>query len=232
MLEREPTPETEEILLHNPDEPFISSIDSPQHNLTIRFIQSDRSNLESKNFSIYDNKYLAVSSFKNNIKQQYWLNLRFISPQSQRKFIINRLWLWLTGLLIGISALAHYTTWIDQIPTVTDYRQAIITISLTSAFITIITLFAKARSVVYLSSTYGDIPLVEILHNNPNKLSYNQFLIQITNSIRSATNHEDIDLPRRLAAELKEHRRLRDNGIISHENYTSAKERIFSLQSR
>jgi len=232
MPDHDSNSETEEILLSRPEETQFPSDSTEFNSVSVKFSQAHRTHLESKKFRIYDHKFLQVLSFKNNIQQQYWINLAYVNSKIDRKIIVNKLWLWFFLILASFASAAFYLPYPETIESYSRYRIPISILLITLASLSLVTLFAKTRSVVNLRSSNGAAPMVEILYNNPNKAAYNHFLRQLAESVHIAQSNNDIDDSQKLAAELKDHRRLRDQGILSSDNYNKAKELIFSLHSK
>jgi len=76
-------------------------------------------------------------------------------------------------------------------------------------------------------SRNGRLPLVTLLYRNPDRRTFNTFINTLVSHIASAgcnagfTDADDV-----LNAELREHRRLMKEGIISARSYASARSRI------
>jgi hypothetical protein len=76
-------------------------------------------------------------------------------------------------------------------------------------------------------SEYGHVNLIELLNNHPDAASFNMFMEQLTPQIRIAKQAKNRPLSECLAGELRELRRLKDETVISRNQYESAKQLIF-----
>jgi ribosome-binding protein aMBF1 (putative translation factor) len=72
---------------------------------------------------------------------------------------------------------------------------------------------------------HGRAPLLRFLNRNPTAAELETFVADISNRIQRARTQWD-NRQQFLSAELKEHRRLKDQGILTPESYEAVKRRI------
>ena len=69
-----------------------------------------------------------------------------------------------------------------------------------------------------------------MLYNNPNRKEFKEFIEEIKLRSLSASQAVKIDKGQMLDIEMKELKRMRNEGIISQHHYADAKERILKIK--
>ena len=102
---------------------------------------------------------------------------------------------------------------------------------LTGAFISLGLLFYRFSDCIVFCSQHGRWPLLTLLNHNPTPEQLQHFVDGLSDRIRQARVHWP-DRQQLLSAELREHRRLKDEGILSAEKYDAVKRRILSKHTQ
>ena len=225
---------TEEITLYSamPEEFEDQQQSSEEKVATLKFAQLDKKRSLGKKFLLYDNKQLSVSDFTLKAKRQYWVNLGFVNPKALAKWHIAWPWFW-TSLAFSLGAAAAAA--IAVRPLFGIERWSAIGVCVILAGLSVLcafTLVRKTRHVLSFYSANGNIPVMEVLYNNPDRSIFNQFKQQLLERINSARQLQHLAKDETLAAELAMHRQLKEHKIITTEEYEAAKARLFSMHNR
>ena len=94
------------------------------------------------------------------------------------------------------------------------------------AAISIVWLLYNCNHNWVFNTEFGDIPILELSVYSSNKKLNRKFVEDLEVLISMAQGKRDIPEDRLLPAILEEHRRLRDEGVISNESYEQAKVNI------
>jgi hypothetical protein len=81
------------------------------------------------------------------------------------------------------------------------------------------------RDEFIFKSRYGDARLFLLENKKPSQQEFDRYFISLQQTIDRAQSN--ISIPDRLVGELKMCRRLRDEGIIDDETYTTARTAVF-----
>lgn len=90
---------------------------------------------------------------------------------------------------------------------------------------TLVLAAVRYRDRVIYFSKHGRAPLLILLNGKPDKQALQQFVAELSARIR-ASRHNWSDRQAFLSGELKEHRRLHEQGVISRADYERSKRRI------
>ena len=106
-----------------------------------------------------------------------------------------------------------------------EYSIVACTISVTAALIFLLLFVYHLRNEYIFKSQYGGAALFLIENKKPEQGKFDNFFISLQQAIDKAKIN--ISVSDRLVGELKMCRRLRDEGIINDETYTTARTAIF-----
>jgi len=222
----------EEITLYSATPELDEDQEAPQsENATLKFFQLDKQRSFGKKFILYDNKQLSISDYTLKTKRQYWFNISYLNASPRAKWQIA--WVW--GILVLIfSSLAAATSAIVVKPIFQIDRLNALGVAVLCFGFSVLCAFALYRRslrVLRFYSLNGNVPVFELLFNNPDRATFTQFSQQLQNKIQSAQNRQHLPKNDSLAAELAQHRQLLQNKVISNEVYESVKSRLFSLHN-
>lgn len=182
--------------------------------------------------AIFNDIYLSVHTKRLRAKpHRYWLHLAFLDPTSRRE---RRLaWRWLlaalglggTGAALLGAGHGASTPQSGPIP-----LPAALGCIAAAVVCTAVTMYRSYDKLVF-RSRHGAMPLIEMLNNHPDRRTFAAFLEELKRRIEAARREYGPSQRELLSAELREHRRLRDEGVLSAEDYEAVKARILSCHS-
>ena len=177
---------------------------------------------------ILDNKFLFVKRFQHGRSTSYWVNLLFANPVPQRIRHID--WRWGLAALIflansvGLIAAEHYF----QLSEKFIYSISITIIMATLVLISFLIMIYKSKNVLVFHTLNGHMPILSLAINNPSKQAYKSYAKTLRQCIERIQQQNAHRMKNMLANELAEHRRLKDNKVVSEQEYEQAKNRILS----
>jgi hypothetical protein len=166
-------------------------------------------------------------------KHKFRINLGCLDPQPRREFNLADSWLVMSAICAILGFLLIYAGWIRTPPMNIDRGLLYIltSFSLSASVIALLLALLKTRDRLILYSKCGRAPVLELINNNPSSESFRQFLDDLSRFILLARNNMSESITQMLALELKELRRLRNEGVITDAQYEAAKQRIFKHEA-
>ncbi len=192
--------------------------------------QKSRALGEQRNFDIYNEKYIKVMYKGLFGEHKYHLNLAMMEPWPVRHRLIA--WRWLLALTYsGITALA-FTLYVFFHPGIgtLGWLLPIIVIFVLLALGSLFLFLYHSPNVIEFRSRYGAAVLISLLYKKPDVASFRHFVEEIKQRILTASGKVRMDKKQMLAIEMKEIRRLRDEGVLDHEACQRAEDRLLSLR--
>ncbi len=218
-------------LTPNNYEEFDSRIDHRE--LSELFVQTSKLQGVRRGFQLYKQAHLfqVFDWYRDREKRKFRINLACLNARPEQQ--IRREWKWLTTAL----ATAIWSVVLIYIASFTNVAGGVIPLQpvhLVSAgvlmgTITVISLLLFAyykQDKTVFRSYQSQLPLVVLDTDKPDPDSFNRLRQMIEQGIEQATLY--MDLQERLVIELRELRRLRDEGVIEHDDYENARNAIFS----
>lgn len=191
--------------------------------------QESRALGEQRSFDIYNDKYIKVMHKGLFGERKYHLNLSMMEPWPVRHRLIA--WRWLLALLYsGTTALAFilYVIFNPGMGTLGRLLPIIVIFVLLTLGSLVLFLY-RSPNVMEFRSRYGSAVLISLLYKKPDATRFKSFVEEIKQRILAASGQVKIDKKQMLAIEMKEMRRLRDEGVLSREDFQRAKDRLMSL---
>jgi len=196
-------------------------------NITMELLQYSKWKGEQRLIRVYDDKFLSI--IEKNMKGaiSYWINLTLLDAAASRQRTIN--WKFLLYSVCSVSLAATLSLIYSRTPGLVAPTYALITNVLlyTLGAIFFLSMLNRSKNSLVFYSSYGQIPIFEIAFNKPSKPQFRKFATELIARINNAKSNTYFSEPQILAAELNEHRRLRDEGVLSDEIYRYAKMNIF-----
>ena len=170
---------------------------------------------------------------KHKRKYKYRVDIAFLNPRPFREHHIAWKWLYLSLAMLAISCLMIYIGWFSNLLSVTPNQYYLTALILFISFTCIgLLLFAhNTYDKVIFRTQFGNIKLIELLNKYPDKESFREFIGRFIMQIKMARIKKGFTASKFLAKELRELRRLRDEQVITEEEYQSAKAVIFRHDS-
>lgn len=187
--------------------------------------QHSKKNIK-KLFRIYDRKILGVGEIIGKRTRKYLVHLALLDPHPKHSFNINKTLFYsflFFSFLLGLTLFLK----IHGMKVLPDtYTYAAISLFAGIAFLLFYIIVKSARRSLIFYSAHGHIPLVEILSKNPDRKHYKEFISEFRKDISRFRKNGRYTGQGILSAELNEHRRLFESGIISGKEYELAKKNI------
>jgi hypothetical protein len=175
-------------------------------------------------FTLFNNHHLSVETQR--FMQDtctYTLDIGMLDPHPKRVFKIS--WRYFlvffvlcgAGLFFALSNLALNAT--------------LLSISLVAFAVTSLVLaIYRSHDQIVFYSQYGRTPLVVLFNKSPDRVTLDSFTDALVEHIKDAKGHNRV-ANEILNKELKEHRRLMEEGVISSKRYDIVKQLILSQHS-
>lgn len=193
-------------------------------------VQESRFKGEVRRFEIYNDKFIKINIHNVFGDKTYHVNMGMLEPWPTLHRSIS--WRWLLGLSYFGLATLIYGIYLYLHP---DNE----TIGRLIPFITLLILLALASLLMFLYSSpnvmefrsrYGNCPLIGLLKNNPSKQEFRHFTDELKTRVLAASQVVTFNKKQMLEIELKELRRLTDEGVLLDQEYQQAKERVTNMQ--
>ena len=167
--------------------------------------------------------YQAIKN-KHQRKYKYRLDIAFLDPRPFRSRVRAWRWLYIAVALLGLDAVLLAGGFID---TSSINFLGLFVGLLIVGIMSLLAFFYYSRDRVFFRTQYGRIRLIELINKNPDNESFRSFLNKLVMQINKAKTARGLTQAKFLARELKELRRLKDEGVIPENSYEKAKQLIF-----
>jgi hypothetical protein len=189
-----------------------------------RFDQKGRLFRYQADYRIFNDHYIEVSTrgmFER--PRSFELDCTFLDRHARR--VLNVDW-WSAGLFLLLTACAVLLVWLGP-----SYGMGGgvlaggVASTLALAAASLVLCLHRSSDTIVFYTRHGRIPLLKLINGNPGKAELKAFLADVSGRIKRARRGWD-NKQQFLSAELREHRRLKDEGILSEESYERVKRRI------
>jgi len=178
-----------------------------------------------REYQRYANNYLFLNFIekKNKAEKNYRINLAWLSSEPTHNKVI--IWKWMVfTLLAALLSVGSFYLMIEKTFN-PDYCLIAGIISLSATLIFILIFMYCIRDEYIFNSYFGNTKLFLIENKRPDQQSFDNFFITLQRSIEQTQSA--LSISDRLIGELKMCRRLRDEGVINDEAYTTVRTAIF-----
>lgn len=189
--------------------------------------QRSKINGYQAHFRIFNDRYLSVWTRKfGSGTREYSISLRYLDPKPRRRFRISWGWLGLATASLGVAAMLGVTINHAPPPAVSHPALPFALGAAAAGMIALaVTVYRSGLRLVWVSR-HGRIRLVELMTDQPSRADVQAFANDLKDRIVRAHNAQQVDPAQWLSKELREHRRLKDEGILTEAIYAKAKGRI------
>jgi len=200
--------------------------------INFEFTQSSKIRGIYRKISIF-NDHHCYQSIKNKHKRKYKyrVDLSFLDPRPFRERKVA--WNWLYGslglALIGIVMI--FLGWYSGLFTPTTYYETSLIVIISAMLISLLLFMHNSYDKVVFKSQYGRVKFIEVLNKNPNKNTFRKFLSRFVKQVKNEKSKKVFSQSKFLTRELQELRRLKNEDVISGEQYESGKALIFKHKS-
>lgn len=203
------------------------SLESAAHVTQRKFFQASELKGYRAAYELFNGHYLEIQITGRHRKSiQYTVDLGFLDPTPIRLRTID--WPLLgaaVGLLAATLLLSVYIRSSAMSALENPWFPMVILLGAGACAVTLIGLYRSSDKILFYSQ-HGKIPLVVLLNGKPTKPDFQDFLQDLVQCIHDAQQRFYSSARERLAAELREHRRLKDKAIIAADAYEAVKNRI------
>jgi hypothetical protein len=161
---------------------------------------------------------------KHRKKYKYRTDIAYLDPRPFRSRVRSWRYLYLALALLGIDAVLLVGGFID---TSSINFLGLFVGLLVVGIMSLLAFFYYSRDRVFFRTRYGKIRLVELINKKPDNKSFRSFVNNFVMQINKARTARGLTQAKFLARELKELRRLKDEGVIPENSYEKAKQLIF-----
>ena len=200
--------------------------------INFEFSQSSKLRGIYRKITIF-NDHHCYQTIKNKHKRKYRyrIDLSFLDP---RPFRVRKVaWNWLYGS-IGLSLISLamvYLGWFANLFAPSTYYETSLIVVISAMLISLLMFMHNSYDKVVFKSQYGRINFIEVLNNHPDKNTFRKFITRFMTQVKNEKAKRNYSQSKYLTRELQELRRLKNEEVISEEEYESGKSVIFSHKS-
>lgn len=195
--------------------------------INAEFRQEHKLKGEVREFTIFNDIHCYQSVKKKHAgKHKFRVNLSCVNPQPKREFKRADNWLISAAIIFILSLLLIYLGWFSHFNLNKHVMTILAIFSLSFSCILFLYALLKTQDKILFYSQYGQIPVLELMNNRPNKNDFSEFINTLSTHIVKAKHGNQIDQAECLRSELKELRRLKDETVIPESVYEQAKKLI------
>ena len=200
--------------------------------VNFEFEQSSKIRGIYRKMSIFNDCH-CYQSIKNKHKRKYKyrVNLSFLDHRHFRERKIA--WNWLCGAigLMFISAALVYIGWFSGLTTRSSNYEISVVVVLSAMLISFLLAIHNSYDKIIFKSQYGRVKFIEMIYKYPDRDSFRKFIGQFMKQVKSEKAKNNYPESLLLTRELQELRRLKNEDVISEEDYESGKAEIFKHDS-
>ena len=192
-------------------------------------VQESRFKGEVRRFEIYNDKFIKINIRNVFGDKTYHVNMGMLEPWPTLHRRIS--WRWLLGLSYFGLATLIFGIYLYLHPDNETIGRLIpfITLLLLLALAALLMFLYSSPNVMEFRSRYGNCPLIGLLKNNPTKQEFRHFTDELKTRVLAASQVVTFNKKQMLDIELKELRRLTDEGILLEQEYQQARERVTNM---
>ncbi|UCB56155.1 MAG: hypothetical protein JSW45_06385 [Thiotrichales bacterium] len=204
----------------------------PEH-INIAYVQEQKFKGVRRTFKIFNDSQLhyTLESFRHKDNKKHRVNLSYVNIQPERECFVAWSWLSTAFATIVWSMLLFYIGLYTQYKA--DYIVIVAVLLGTFSMVSMLIFYYRTQDKLIYSSFIGKIPLFEVSNHKSGNKEFDLFMLKLRQHIKASQDR--MTMHQRLVGELKDLRRIRDEGKISNEQYESARDIIFkheAFQSR
>jgi hypothetical protein len=197
--------------------------------INIAYVQEQKFKGVTRTFKIFNDTQLhyTLKTFRSKDNRKHRINLSYVDLQPERECKVAWSWLSTAFATIVWSMLLFYVGLFTQYKA--DYIVIVAVLLGTFSMLSMLIFYYRTQDKLIFSSFVGNIPLFEISNHKSGNKEFDLFLVKLRKHIKSA--QERMPMHQRLVGELKDLRRVRDEGKISNEQYETARDTIFKHEA-
>ena len=197
----------------------------PQPGEIVELFQISHPRLYCAHYTIFDGRFLSVHrKWGLGRAQRYWVDLGILDPTPHLFTTVDRRWLYRAGALSLATAVLLVVSALSQTPWHQQAWMPVTILMLNASLVALVVFFQRSRNLLRFHSRHGDAVLLELANNQPSREEFRDFMRTLLQRVHAA--HKTDPKHRRLGAELVEHRRLMEAGVLDRNAYDQAREKI------
>lgn len=200
----------------------------PEH-VNILYAQEQKFKGVRRTFKIFNDihLYYTLKSFKHKDNKKHRINLSYVNIQPERECSVAWKWLSTAFATIVWSMLLFYVGLFTQYKA--DYIVIVAVLLGTFSMVSMLIFYYRTQDKLIYRSFVGNVPLFEVSNHKSGNKDFDFFMVKLKQHIKSA--QQKLSMHELLVGELKDLRRIRDEGKISNELYESARNIIFKHEA-
>lgn len=192
------------------------------------FRQESKLKGELREFTIFNDCHCYQRVHKKHLgKYKFRINLNHLNARPEREYILSINWLITAAMSAILSLSLIYIGWFSSVQISQSSATFITAFSVSFSCIALLIGLLRTTDRIILFSRYGHVPILEFINKNPDKRLFSIFLKILCKHIRTTQENSLLGPTERLTLELKELRRLKDEGVIIKTQYEQGKKLIF-----
>ncbi|MGA7799561.1 MAG: hypothetical protein WCC36_02010 [Gammaproteobacteria bacterium] len=181
-------------------------------------------------YQLFNDRYLSVAVRQFGVRaKSHWVDLRYVDPEPSRHTRVAWGWFGLAAVLTGGGALLLAALAVSGSPVVSHPVFPGVLAALAGGAIAFWAgLLCSGQRLVWRSLN-GHAPVAELLMPRSGRGQARAFVAELRERAVRVRSQAGVDAEGLLSGELREHRRLRVEGVLDAETYEAAKKRILEL---
>jgi len=210
-----------------------SELDDDAHlkpeRINLAYVQEQKFKGVRRTFKIFNDTQLhyTLKSFRHKDNKKHRINLSYVNLHPERECVVAWNWLSTAFATIVWSMLLFYVGLFTQYQA--DYIVIVAILLGTFSMLSMLIFYYRTQDKLIYSSFIGNIPLFEVSNHKSGNQEFDLFIVKLRQHIKVA--QDKLPMHQRLVGELKDLRRIRDEGTISNEQYESARNIIFKHEA-
>jgi hypothetical protein len=194
--------------------------------VNVEFTQESTIKGIKRSFVIFNDCQLLQSlrSFRHKDDRQYRINLRYIDPEPVRDCRYEWRILAASGVCLCLAVLLSCIWYFSRFDS--SYLLMTATLFAAGSVIALLLFFYKSHDTFIYRSLAAGVPLIVLDNRKPGLQEFDTFLHKLEQYTRAAQKC-NMSKQQFLAGELKDLRRLKDDGMLTDQIYEEARTRIF-----
>ena len=197
--------------------------------INVAYVQEQKFKGVRRTFKVFNDTQLhyTLKSFRHKDNAKHRVNLGYVNIQPDRECTVAWSWLSTAFATIVWSMLLFYVGLFTQYKA--DYIVIVAVLLGTFSMLSMLIFYYRTQDKLIYRSFIGNIPLFEVSNHKSGNQEFDIFMKKLGQHIQHA--QDKMSMHQRLVGELKDLRRIRDEGKISNEQYESARNVIFTHEA-
>ena len=217
---------TAEKIVLDSDDVNITPVASNFKSLTLELLQGSNLNEKQRLIRVFDNTILSVAEKTPKQTRSFMIHLALLDPTPKRIYNINMKRLTVFMVLEVLTYVVYVMKDLHLNFLSSSHMHTTIALLAASSIIMLLLTIKSFNNKWIFYTARGRIEILELFNNNPNSARFQRFFGDLINNINWIKSANYFPNEKLIPAEVSEHRRLRDEGVITAEQYEEAKRKI------